>query len=120
MKCEICKKYNFNSDECNLCDFEYDGELYWNNDDEWNILELDDDYEWSHLQIQYRLKSKGIECLCADIWFDNNMAYVLGAKASKERVANALGVHDKVIYDDFEHGLMIINLFQEKYIRKLL
>ena len=116
-KCEICKKYDFNKEECGECEFEYDSGLYWNNDDEWDIFSMDDDYEWSHLQLQYRLKSKNIECLSADIWFDNNMAYVLSPKASKGKVAEALGVHEECVYDDFEKGWMLINLFMEKYLR---
>ena len=62
--------------------------------DEWNILHLDDNVEWSHHQIMYRLKSKNIECLAADIWWDNNLAYIIGAKARTERVKMELGVND--------------------------
>ena len=120
MKCKICNKYNFNTDECSLCDFEFSKELYWNNDDEWDILNLDDDYEWSHLQIQYRLKSKNIDCLFADIWYDENIAYLIGAKANPDRIAEVLGIHKEVIYNDFDKGIMILNLFQEKYLRGVL
>ena len=120
MKCTFCKKYDFNKENCSQCEFEFDEDLYWNNDDKWDIFKIDDDYEWGHLQIQYRLKSKGIECLYADVWFDNNMAYILGAKANAYKVAQALKIKEECIYDDFEHGFMIINLFQEKYIRGLL
>lgn len=120
MKCKICNKYNFNTDECSLCDFEFSDELYWNNDDEWDILNLDDDYEWSYLQIQYRLKSKNIECLFADMWTDENMAYIIGVMGNKSSVAEALGVHEEVIYDVPDKGIMLINLFQEKYIRGVL
>ena len=117
MRCELCKKYDFSKENCSICDFEFDVELCWNNDDEWDILHLDDDVEWSHLQIMYRLKSKDIECLATDIWWDNNLAYIIGAKASAERVAMALGVHNEVVYDAGEVPLLIINLFQEKILR---
>lgn len=120
MNCKSCKKYNFNEEKCSLCDFEFDGELYWNDDDKWDILNLDHDYEWGHLQIMYRLESKGIECLKTDIWVDNNIAYIIGAKADTDNIASALGVHKEVVYDAGEIPLVIINLFQEKFLRGLL
>lgn len=120
MKCKICKNYDFNKNNCSQCEFKFDEELYWNNDEEWDILNMDGEYEWEHLQIQYRLKSKNIECLAADIWWDNNLAYVLGAKASAQSVAEALGVHKECVYDAVEMPLIIINLFKEKYIRGIL
>ena len=119
-KCKICEHYNFSKEECSFCKFEYANDLYWNDDDEWDILNLDDDIEWSHLQIMYRLKAKRIDCLFADIWFDNNLAYILGAKANVHRVAEVLGVHEEVIYDGGENPILIINLFQEKYLRGLI
>lgn len=116
-KCKICEHYDFNKEKCSFCKFEYATDLYWNDDDKWDILNLDDDIEWSHLQIMYRLKAKNIECLFADIWYDNNLAYILGAKADVNRVAEVLGVHEEVIYDAGENPILIINLFQEKYLR---
>lgn len=101
--------------ECDYCNFEY---LEWYIKDDWDILSLNDDYEWSHLQIQYRLKAKGIDCLTADIWCDKNIAYIVGAKAHSDEVAKALGIHQECVYDDSEKGFMILNLFQEKFIRK--
>ena len=115
MKCEICN--NYTNGECKFCNFEYHR---WYHSDDWNILNLDDDYEWSHLQIQYRLKAKNIDCLSADIWWDNNLAYIIGAKAHKEAVADALGVNRECVYDNSEMGLMILNLFQEKFLRGLI
>lgn len=120
MNCEVCKKYDFNKSKCSICEFDFDEKLYWNDDKEWDILNLDDDYEWGHLQIMYRLKSKNIDCLNTDIWWDNNLAYIIGAKASVKEVAMALGVHQEVIYDAGEFPLLIINLFQEKYLRGLI
>lgn len=119
-RCNICVNYLPNEENCSLCQFEYDENLFWTNDDEWDILEMDDDYEWSHLQLLYRLYAKNIDCLFADIWFDSNIAFMIGVKATEDRVAEAFGVHKEVIYNDFEHGLMIVNLFQEKYLRGML
>ena len=116
MKCHICSNYLHGIDRCKYCSFEYDDTLPWTND-EWDILDMDDDAEWSHLQIMYRLKAKGIECLYADIWYKNNLAIIVGAKADSETVAMALGVNPEVVYDAGDLPLLIINLFQEKCLR---
>lgn len=114
LNCAICT--HFINGKCKYCQFEYDEEYNpFRND--WDILNLNDDVEWSHLQIQYRLWSKGIECLMADIWWDNNLAYLIGVKASRRDVADALNIHEEVVYDAGEMPLLIINLFQEKYLR---
>lgn len=115
-RCGFCKNYNYHSKECNFCSFEYEEAFHLESDD-WSIFGLDDDLEWSHLQIMYRLKAKGIECLSADIWFDENLAIVIGADASAVDVANALNVSEKVVYDVGLKPLYIINLFEEKYLR---
>ena len=81
-----------------------------------DILDLDDDIEWSHLQIMYRLKAKDINCIRADIWFNNNIAVVVGANASNYKIAKALGIHERCISSD-EYGMKIINLYEEKAIR---
>ena len=120
MKCKFCTKYDYLAEDCSLCQFEYDEELPWTKDDHWDILNLNDDIEWSHLQIQYRLKSKNIDCLHADIWFDNDVAFIIGAKANEERIAEALGLHKQAVYMEHESGLCILNLFKEKYLRGLL
>lgn len=118
-KCEICKKYNFLSKKCTLCEFEYDEDYSWTSE-EWDILNIDEEEEWAHLQLVYRLYSKGIECLRADIWWDNNIAYIFAPKASLDKIARALGVHKEVLYFDHLNDFVIINLFQEKYLRGLL
>ena len=115
MKCEICT--HFINGECKYCQFEYDEEYNPFRNDDWDILDLDDECEWSHLQIQYRLWAKGIECLMADIWYGNNLAYLIGVKASRRDVADALNIHEDVVYDAGEMPILIINLFQEKYLR---
>jgi hypothetical protein len=48
------------------------------------------------------------------------MAYLLGVRASVDEVARVLGLHKESIYWDSENDLMILNLFQESYIRGLL
>ena len=120
MKCNICKNYLAGEEECKFCQFEYDEDLPWTNDDKWDIFNLDDDYEWAHLQILYRLHAKGINCLRADIWTDNNMAYLFLSDTNSNKIANALGVHEEVVYNQDFEGLVIINLFQEKYLRGML
>ena len=81
---------------------------------------MDINYEWTHLQIMYRLKAKGFDCLSADIWGNDEIAYILGCSASKDEIASALGVHKETVYSDYERGWIIINLFQEKYLRGML
>lgn len=115
MKCNYCAHFIDETTVCEYCKFEYH-EIY--TDDNWDIFSLDDEIEWSNFQIQYRLKQQGIECLYADIWYDNNIAFIIGAKANAARVARALRIHVESIYDDFEHGFMILNLLEEKLLRK--
>lgn len=114
MKCNYCANYMSQLDICKFCNFEYE-EFYTR--DDWDILNLNDDEGWSHLQILERLHSKGIECLRADIWFGDNFAYLIGVKTDEGRVAEVLKVHEDCIYNDIEFGVMYINLFQEKAIR---
>ena len=115
MKCEFCTHYK--EENCEFCKFEYNEEYNPYAKDDWSIFELKEEDGWEHIQILDRLYYKNIECLFADIWFDTNMAFLIGCKNSEETVARALNIHKEVIYNDFEHGMMIINLFQEKYLR---
>lgn len=112
-RCSYCANYLNKIERCKYCHFEYDDDLPWTSDD-WNILELDDDLEWSHHQILYRLWSKGIECLYADIWSDD-LAYLIGVTQNKYTIAKALNISEDVIYEDPIHGWHIINLFEWKY-----
>ena len=85
---------------------------------DWDIFELDDEGEWSFLQIQYRLKDYGIDCLQVLNWFpDDNSIVLMGVRGYPERVAKALGVHMDSIVSDSDVGIMVINLFKEKYLR---
>ena len=115
MNCRFCTHYK--EDNCELCQFEYDEHYNPYAKDDWDIFKLKEEDGWEHIQILDRLHYKNIECLFADIWFDNNMAFLIGCKKNENDVARALNIHEEVVYNDFEHGMMIINLFQEKYIR---
>ena len=117
MKCNVCDNYLRGLEVCKFCSFEWATETPWVNDIDWDILDIDDEVEWSHLQIQYRLKAKGIDCLMVVQWWTDNIVVIVGAKASSEKVARALGVDERVISNDYEVGIMILNLYQEKCIR---
>lgn len=119
VKCDYCKHYMNKSVVCKFCKFEYceEFQVY---DKDWDIFTLDDDIEWSHLQIMYRLNAFDIECLFADIWGNNNLAFIFGCNEKTNRIANVLNLHEECVYNDYEHNLIILNLFQEKYLRGLL
>lgn len=102
-------------DTCKFCSFEAD-EFYTR--DDWDILDLDDDGEWEHIQILNRLHSQGIGCISTDIWFDKNMAYLTGCFDDVSKIAKVLGLHEEVVYGGLDNGLVVLNLFQEKYIRR--
>ena len=116
-KCRICDNYLPGVDTCKFCSFEWRTDYPPTTDQEFDIFEMDDDIEWGHLQLMDRLKYKGIDCLFADIWVDTNLAILIGCNANKKRIADALHINEEVIYDYSEHALVIINLFQEKYLR---
>lgn len=125
MKCDLCKHreyigttdpFRLSDYKCKYCNFEYDEELPYHKDD-WNILDLDDDFEWSHLQILYRLHMKKVPCLAVDIWADNNMAVLVGCNAFPSKIASALNIHEDVIYVCGDTTMVIINLYMEKSLR---
>ena len=90
--------------------------------EEFDILELDDEEcdEWNHHKILHRLHNHNIRCFHADIWGCDEVAYLVGVNAPVRDVAKVLGLHEECIYNDWENNLMILNLFQEKYLRGLL
>ena len=110
-----------NVERCKFCHFEYCEDKYFQyiKSDDWDIFNLDEN-EWEHLQILDRLYSKDIQCYQADIWWDNNMAYLLGCRASTDEIAKALNLHPEVVYNDGEQDFIFLNLFQEKYLRGIL
>ena len=85
-----------------------------------DILNLDDDIEWSHIQLLKYLNENGIECVFADMWTDDNIAWLVGCNTNNRRLAKVLGVHEECIYNHMDQCFVIINLFQEKYLRGLL
>lgn len=118
-KCRICEHYISEEQGCTKCMFEWASEYPPVNDDEWDIFELDDDLEWSFLQIQDRLRFKGIECPIVYNWFDGDIILLFGCNTYKERIARALGVDKSVLLQDTEIGVTVVNLFKEKYLRGL-
>ena len=115
MKCRMCVNYFEKLDTCKYCHFEYDRD-YCKSDD-WDILKLKDEDGWTHHQIRDRLYSKGIECLFVDIWIDDDVAWIIGCNAENYKLADVLNIHEESIYNDYEHGFIILNLFKEKYLR---
>ena len=85
---------------------------------DWDILNLDEEDGWVHKQIQYRLKDKGIECLMADIWYGDNAACLLGCYESADMIARALNMNPECVYGNTAYGFIILNLYQEKCLRK--
>lgn len=116
-KCRVCKHYISEDEGCTKCEFDWSDEYPPVLDDEWDIFNIDDDVEWSFLQIQDRLKYKGIDCLQVLNWYDGNAIVLIGVKAYGERVAKALGMHSECISEDSEIGIMVVNLFKEKWLR---
>ena len=117
MKCNICSNYLQGIERCKFCSFEYDDSLPWTTDLDWDIFEIDDDVEWSFLQIMYRLKSRNIDVLQVINWFDDNVIILIGCNAYMDRIARALGVHVDCMVQDLDIGITVINLFKEKYLR---
>lgn len=117
-KCRFCKNFDYGSESCGNCDFIVADEYDPSNDD-WDILNLDSELDWEHFQIMGRLYSKGIECLFADISYDDNTAVLIGCNSySTRKVASALNIHQECIYVFNEGMLLVLNLFEEKCLRE--
>ncbi len=117
MKCKFCTNYEEELDKCKNCKFDYNKEYNPYKSDDWDILNLKEEDGWEHIQIMDRLYLNNIECLLADIWWDNNLAILIGTPSNTDAIADVLNVHQEVVYSLDERGLVIINLFQEKYLR---
>lgn len=115
MKCNYCKNFVNDDEVCKYCNFECDE--YYTKDD-WDILDLDDDYEWKHLQILYRFHSLGLPCIFVDMWIDDNIAILVGCNVNSNKIANVLGIHEECVYNEHDQSFVVLNLFQEKCIRK--
>ena len=119
MKCNFCENYLTVVDRCKFCHFEKNKSYNPFIKDDWDILNLDADDGWEHEQIVDRLHYNGIDCYTADIWFNNDMAFLMGVNPMMaDKVAEVLGLHKEAIYVDSEHQFMILNLYQEKHLRK--
>lgn len=117
-KCRVCEHYYGGLDTCKFCSFEWATEYPPCNDWEWDILNLDDDIEWSHIQILDRLHYKGLPCLFADMWSNNNIVLLVGCNVFTSRIAEVLGVHEECVYNWSDQSFVIINTYQERCIRK--
>lgn len=117
-RCSYCENYLSKLDRCKFCHFEKDKDYNPFLVDDWDIMDLDNDVEWGHIQILKRLNSNGVECIGADIWFDKNMAYLMGCFADTDKIARVLGLHKESVYGNLDNGLVLLNLYQEKDLRK--
>lgn len=116
-KCRVCDNYMRGTDTCKFCHFEWATEYPPTDDYGWDIFDIDDDVEWSFLQIMDRLKYKGIDVLQVINWYDDNVIILIGVRDYPDKVARALGVHEDCIVSDLDMGIMVINLFKEKWLR---
>ena len=116
-KCEFCNNFMTEIGTCKFCHFEYDETYNPYAKDGWDLLNLDEDDGWEHIQILDRLHYHNIDCLAADIWYDNSLAYLIGCQSNEDELARVLGIHKEVIYQDHLRGWFILNLFQEQYLR---
>lgn len=119
MNCKTCKNHMSQLDSCKFCHYEFDEHKYYEVKSEkthFDILHMPEDDGWWHHQIMDQLHHCGIEHYFADIWNDN-MAFIFGCNSTSEKIASALGLHTECVYNDYEHRLVILNLFQEKIIR---
>lgn len=116
-KCEFCNNFMVELGTCKFCSFEYDKEYNPYAKDNWDILKMDPEDGWEHIQILDRLRYKGIECYAADIWYDNNVALLIGCRDSESEIARALGIYEDCLYTDPLRDMIIINLFKERYLR---
>ncbi|WP_458456506.1 hypothetical protein [Methanobrevibacter sp.] len=117
MKCSVCENYLRGIDTCKFCSFEWATSYNPCLDEEWDILNIDEEEEWRFKQIQDRLKYKGIDCLIVLDWFGDNIILLFGCNDHNARIARALDVHEECIVNDLEYGVVGINLYKEKMIR---
>lgn len=118
MNCKFCQNYLSELDRCKFCHFEFDESYDPYKSDDWDILNLKEEDGWEHIQILDRLRLNGVDCYQADIWFDDNLAVLIGCMADKSVLSRVLNINEDVIYCDYEQGNIILNLYQEKCLRK--
>ena len=85
-----------------------------------NILNLNDDVEWSHIQLQNHLWDNNIQCLYCDMYTNDNLAILVGCNVLDYELSRVLGVHKDCIYRFDELGLIVLNLYQEINLHKIL
>ena len=121
MQCEFCKYFLDERNICNYCNFEYD-EKYnpFDKDYNWDIFDLKEEDDWEHIQILKRLHSRNVDCIFVDIWFGDNTAVLIGCFENPKVVAEVLNLHEESVYGNTDNGLIVLNLFQEKYIRGMI
>lgn len=87
---------------------------------DWDILNLyGDDKDWPHKEILQRLHDYNIDCYAVDM-FGEELAWIIGCwleRNDESRIARALNIPKDVIYMDWEHGIVFLNLYQLKVIR---
>jgi hypothetical protein len=103
---------------CKFCHYEFDESYNPYKSDDWDILNLKEEDGWEHIQILDRLRLKGVDCYQADIWFDNNLAVLIGCLADSRTISRVLNINEEVIYRLDECGNIVLNLYQEKCLRK--
>jgi len=118
MNCKFCQNYLSELERCKFCHFEFDESYDPFKSDNWDILNLKEEDGWEHIQILDRLRLKGVDCYQADIWFGNNIAVLIGCMADKSVLSRVLNINEDVIYCDYEQGNIILNLYQEKCLRR--
>ena len=119
-KCRVCEHYINEEEGCTKCEFTWAEEYPPCNDEKWDIFDINDELEWSFLQIMDRLQYKGIACLEVLNWYSDNVIILIGCRAYLDRIADALGVHEESMVQDLDIGITAVNLFKEKYLRGLL
>ncbi len=118
MNCKFCKNYNEELDDCKFCEFEIDDEKMLKLQNDFDILNLPEG-EWEHIQMMDQLNKNNINHYRADIWVDDNIAFIVSCKETDNRkIARVLGIHEECVYNDTENMFVILNLFQEKMIRQ--
>lgn len=100
-------------DSCKFCHFEYD-ERY--RGVPWTIMDLDWDECEPHYEILCRLWANKIKCLYADIYPNNTIAFLIGCYENTNKIARVLGLDKECVYGNNETGIVILNLFQQRYL----
>ena len=118
MNCKFCQNYLSELDRCKFCHFEFDEEYSPYKSDDWDILNLKEEDGWEHIQLLDRLHLMGVDCYRADMWFDDNLAVLIGCLADSRTISRVLNINEEVIYRLDECGNIVLNLYQEKCLRK--